>query len=88
MIKIKQEREKILDRELQKHIEKKAILEVEKAYQETLDPSEMSAKKPLKFGANGQPISWREISRKEHIELLIERLESEEVIIKTINDLY
>ena len=87
MLKIKEEREKILDRELLRHIDIVAKLEVEIAYQETLDPSEMSAKKAAKIGANGEALSWTTISRKEHIELLNEKLETEQKIVGIITEL-
>lgn len=88
MIKVKEEREKVLDEKLKKVVEQKANTEIEINYQKTLDGSEMSAKKPLKMGANGQPISWQEIKRSEHIDTLESKLEDLGSLIKVIKDLY
>ena len=80
-------RKEILTRELRKHFERKTMLELQIALQEKLDPEEKSAKKPLRLGTNGQPISWEEITRKEHIKILQGELESVELILQTIKEL-
>ena len=80
-------KEDILIREFNKHFERKVMLELQIALQEQLDPEEMSAKKPLRLGIDGKPISWQEIKRKEHIEILRGELENVELIIKTIENL-
>jgi len=77
----------ILIREFNKHFERKTMLEIEIALQKQLDQEEMSAKKPINFDRNGNPISYREIKRKEHVEILEENLEKVDLIIKTIQSL-
>lgn len=77
----------ILTREFNKFFEKKIMLELQIALQKELDPEEMSAKKPLRMGSNGQPISWEEIKRKEHIGILETELESVELVLKVIKEL-
>jgi len=83
----KTKKEDILIREHNKHFERKTMLELQIALQEKLDPDEKSAKKPLRLGTNGQPISWEEITRKEHIKILQGKLESVELILLTIKEL-
>lgn len=80
-------KEEILEREFKKYGEKKVMLELQIALQNELNPDEISAKKPLRMGANGQPVSWSEITRKEHIKILTDELESIETILKTIKNL-
>ncbi len=77
----------ILIREFNKHFEKKIMKEFEIAFQKELNPDEISAKKPLRFASNGQPMSWQEISRKDYIQILEKELEMEELILKVIKDL-
>lgn len=77
----------IFTRELNKHIEKKALLEIEIAYQRQLSPTEMNAKRPKAFGSNGQPISFEQISRADYIVLKEAELEQTNLIIKTIEAL-
>ena len=88
MIDTKKEREKNLDAKLEKVIENKANTEIEINYQRTLPPEEMSAKKPLKIGFGGQPSSWQEIKRSEHIGILEDKLADLNVLIQIIEDLY
>ena len=80
-------KQEILTREFNKHYERKVMHELQIALQKELDPDEVSARKPLRMGQNGQPISWEEISRKKHIEMLEKELEDIELVLKTIKNL-
>ncbi len=84
----KKYKEEILDRELKKHLERKTMLELQIALQNKLDPEEKSAKKPLRIGTNGQPISWEEITRKEHISILGKELDDTNLVVETIKEAY
>ena len=77
----------ILTREYNRHFERKTMLELQIALQRKLDPEEMSAKKPLRFGNDGRPISYTEIKRKEHIEILEGELDDTKMVLETISDL-
>ena len=85
---IKKIKEEILNREQRKHYEKKIMLELQIALQRKLNPEEISAKKPLRFAQNGQPISWEEVSRKKHIEMLEGELENVNQVLETIEEYY
>lgn len=80
-------KEDLLNREWNKNFEKKVMLQLQIKLQESLDPEEVSARKPLRFAQNGQPISYQDIKRKEHIEMLSKELENVELILKTIESL-
>lgn len=84
MLNIKKHKEEILDKELQKHVEKKTLLELQIKLNEQLDPQEKSAKKPLAFNSQGQPTSYQNITRREYIEILKKELEQINLIIETI----
>lgn len=80
------QKEEILNREFNKFFEKKLMLELQIALQKKLNPDEKSAKKPLRFAQNGQPISWEEITRKEHIEILEKEIDDVSQILETIKE--
>lgn len=80
-------KESVLTREFNKYFERKVMLEFQIKVQEQLDPKEMSAKKPLQFGQNGQPVSYKDIKRSEHIVMLQEQLENTELLLSTISEL-
>mgnify|MGYP001562941288 CR=1 FL=1 len=80
-------KQEIVNREFNKYFEKKTMLEFEIALQKQLDPEELSARKPLATSAQGQPISWKQIRRKEHIEELEKSLENVDLILKTLENL-
>ncbi len=84
---IKLEKKDLLVREWNKHFERKTMLELQITLQRELDPEEVSARKPLRFAQNGQPISYQEIKRKEHIKILEGELEDANLILKTIESL-
>ena len=79
-------KEEILNRELRKQVERKVLLELQIALQRELDPVDVSAKKPLRRNESGQVISWQEITRKEHIEMLEKELEEVDLVLKTIEN--
>jgi hypothetical protein len=79
-------KESLLNREWNKHFERKTLLELQIALQKQLDPEEKSAKKPLRMGSNGQPISWEEITRAEHIDILDKELEDVNLVLKIIEE--
>lgn len=83
----KTEKGDILIREYNKHFERKTMLELQIALQAELDPNEISAKKPLRIGTDGRPMSYRDISRKEHIEILTGELEDVDLILSVIEKL-
>ena len=87
MNEIENVKKEVLLRELKKHAERKVMLELQIALQRELDPEEMSARKPLRFGSNGQPISYQEIKRKEHIVILESELEDVNLILKVVESL-
>lgn len=76
-----------LTRELRKHAERKTMLELQIALQCELDPQEMSARKPLRTGSDGKPLSYQEITRREYIGILEKELEDVELVLKTIESL-
>lgn len=80
-------KQQILNREWNKFFERKVMLEFEIALQRELNPEEKSAKKPIRFGANGQPVSWEEITRKEYISILENELEAVELKLKIIQEI-
>lgn len=63
------------------------MLEFEIKLQKELDPDEESASKPLSFNSNGQPMSWKKITRKEYIKIKEEELEAVELKLKIIKEL-
>lgn len=81
---IKIRKEDILTREWNKHQERKIMLELQIALQKELDPQEMSARKPLRLGSDGKPLSYQEITRREYIGILEGELEDVNLIISTI----
>ena len=84
---IKIRKEDILTREWNKHAERKTMLELQIALQKELDPQEMSARKPLRTGTDGKPLSYQEITRREYIGILERELEDVNLVIKVIESL-
>ena len=82
------EKDEFLEREYNTTIEKKTMIELEIALQSKLDPNEMSAKKPLAHDSRGQAVSWREISRKEYIDICEADLEKVNLKLETIKELF
>lgn len=82
MSKIQDEvKKEILERELKKYIEIKTMLQIELNLQEGQDPEELSARVNLKNGA------YKEIKRKEYIEIKEKSLEDVNLKIKVVEDL-
>ena len=77
----------ILNREFNKFFEKIILLDLQIALQRKLDPEEVSARKPIRYNQQGQPISYEEIKRKEHIAVLEKEREDAQLILDTIKEL-
>lgn len=77
-------KESILNEEYNKFFKKKTMLALQISLQKKLSPSEISAKKPLSYDTNGNPISWEKITRGEYIGILEKELEDVNQVLETI----